>query len=138
VRILGGDHGSAQPEARVACRHHEIHREHVNQRAQVDQPLRERDRGENQRGADERGDLGGDQGRNPGTRVDLARVDRQQVNDQDRDARMDRELAHVEHELHRRQAPVEQQHQTAAQQAPEHERIGAAEDHAEHERDVSK
>ena len=109
-----------------------------DERRQQHDAFRERDRGGDQRGGDDRGRLGGDQRRDPRARVDLARARRQHVHDEDRDARVQRELAHVEHELDRRQTPVEEQNQAAAEQAPEHERLGAAEDHAEHERDVAQ
>ncbi len=136
--ILGRDHRAAKAEACVAGRHDQVHREHVYEGAKLDHPLRERDRGEDQRGADERRDLGGNQRRDPGTGIDLAGVDREQVHDEDRQACVDRELAHVEHELHRRQAPVEQQDQAATEQTSEDERLGAAEDHPEHQRDVAE
>ena len=131
-----GDHHSAQAQAGVARGHDEVHPQHLDQRLKSHQPLGERDRGGDQRRSGDRGDLGGDQRRDPGARVDRAADGCQRVHHEQRDAGVQRQLAQVEHELDRRQAAVEQQHEAATEQASDPERLGATENETEHERDV--
>ena len=138
ARVGRDDDRAGQPERGVGGGHHEVHREHLADRAEAQGAFGDRDRQPDQPHGQHGTECRPDEYRDPGVRVEGRAIGRDHVHDHRGERGGEGELREVEDQLHRREPALDHERRRRAHHRAQHQVSTGGEQQAEHEWQVAQ